>query len=205
MSVNRENVTWQSQNGTWNIGFYTVIEPSFDSRGEDYDREWDVDYDFDTFWWASTGHHSAAAADASWRGANPGTGTTVPYKGNAAECNRYDEMVKCLRDPAYAAAQKDKKDRASAREAAAAVEAQIANQPLVQGAAYNVFIGLNGTGFSSTVRLEKDGDWFVYKNGTKKQKVYNTKTGKVWIGKVHGEVQGVQSIRKPGSVRRGWY
>lgn len=38
MSVNRENVIWQSADGTWNRGFY-----AYDTWGEDH--EWDVEYD----------------------------------------------------------------------------------------------------------------------------------------------------------------
>lgn len=68
MSVHRENITWQSPDGTWNRGFY-----DFHVWGED--NEWDVEYDFDRFWWVSTGHATEDAAYASWHGANPGGGS----------------------------------------------------------------------------------------------------------------------------------
>lgn len=72
MSFNRENVAWQSQDGTWNLGFYHVLERFGYSDDEDYDPEWDVDYDYENFDWLSTGHPSLDAARASWNGANPG-------------------------------------------------------------------------------------------------------------------------------------
>lgn len=72
MSFNRENVVWQSANGTWNIGFYTVHESFWSYDDDDYDPEWDVNYDYDSFEWASTGHASKEDAYRAWKGANPG-------------------------------------------------------------------------------------------------------------------------------------
>lgn len=73
MSFNRENVIWQSPDGTWNRGFYTVHEGGFyGDEDEDYDPEWDVDYDYDSFEHVSRGHASSDDARRSWRGANPG-------------------------------------------------------------------------------------------------------------------------------------
>ncbi len=71
MSFNRDNVAWQSPNGTWNLGFYTVHE-GYGYGDDDYDPEWDVDYDYGSFEWVSTGHPNLDAAWASWNGANPG-------------------------------------------------------------------------------------------------------------------------------------
>lgn len=73
MSFNRENVIWRSASGVWSIGFYVVHE-SVGPFGDDdeYDPEWDVDYDYDSFEWASTGHASEDEAIRSWKGANPG-------------------------------------------------------------------------------------------------------------------------------------
>lgn len=68
MSVNRANVIWPSVDGTWNIGFY-----DFYQTGDDY--EWDVEYDYNRFNWASTGHRDENAAYAAWDGANPGSST----------------------------------------------------------------------------------------------------------------------------------
>jgi hypothetical protein len=83
MSFNRENVTWQSEDGTWNLGFLEVVWV-----GED--PEWDVEYG-DGFDWVSTGHSSQEAAYAAWDGANPGGGWVVAYTPEtAAECGRND-------------------------------------------------------------------------------------------------------------------
>ena len=51
--------------------------------GEDY--EWDVEYDFSTFSWASGHHASQEEAIVSWHGANPGA-HTVDMEGD------YDDM-----------------------------------------------------------------------------------------------------------------
>jgi len=69
MSFNRENIIWQSPDGTWNRGFFAVswVDPSPDA-----DPEWDVEYDYDDFEWLATGLGSEDAAWKSWKGANPG-------------------------------------------------------------------------------------------------------------------------------------
>lgn len=79
MSLNRENVIWKSE-GKWYIGFFSCWV-----TGEDY--EWDVDYDFSSFEWASGPHESGDEAMASWPGANPG-GHTVYEEGG----EKYDQM-----------------------------------------------------------------------------------------------------------------
>ena len=71
MSQNRENVTWQSKDNSWNIGFY-------DYSASSGDEEWDVDYT-DNFYWASTGHPTAQSARKAWQGANPGGGQEMAY------------------------------------------------------------------------------------------------------------------------------
>jgi len=86
MSFNRENVTWQSEDGTWSIGFWEVLW-----TGED--PEWDVEYG-SRFGWASTGHPTAEAARDAWTGANPGGGGVTPFcEAFAEECRRYDALA----------------------------------------------------------------------------------------------------------------
>lgn len=105
MSKNRENTTWQSRDGSWNIGFYDYYETG-GHGDEDYDDEWDVEYTND-FHWVSTGHATEYDAQAAWRGANPGGGSIIPidktepaandiYDDKAAQC--YDAAH---RDPLY--------------------------------------------------------------------------------------------------------
>lgn len=96
MSLHRENVIWQSADGTWSRGFYTTY-PTGDPSSEDYDREWDVDYNYDEFWWASTGHPNVEAAERSWRGANPGGHEQVPYTPeNIALVEECDDLAAIL-------------------------------------------------------------------------------------------------------------
>lgn len=93
MSFNRENVTWQSANGTWSRGFFRVIDTG-DWGSVDYDPEWDVDYDMSHFDWVSTGHPDEWSAHESWDGANPGGGQSLPYDpADSAATSRFDEMA----------------------------------------------------------------------------------------------------------------
>jgi hypothetical protein len=87
MSVNRENVTWQSADGTWSRGFF-----HYEVTGEDY--EWDVEYDFTEFGWVRTGFATVEAADDSWDGSNPGQRTHYRYEGNEERCDGYDAMAR---------------------------------------------------------------------------------------------------------------
>lgn len=92
VSFSRENVTWQSKDGRWNLGFFETTWVGSESDG--YDPEWDVEYDFSKFEWVSTGHATEQAAHDSWDGANPGGGIgPVPYKGNSKDCKEYDAMA----------------------------------------------------------------------------------------------------------------
>ena len=100
MSKNRENTAWPAADGTWSIGFYDYHQ----LRGgddDDFDDEWDVDYDYSSFWWVSTGHPSAdAAMDAYCRtNCNPGGGEVILDRTtSAAECEKLDAMVIAFRD-----------------------------------------------------------------------------------------------------------
>lgn len=93
MSVNRENVIWQSENGKWNLGFFEVYE-NWSDDDEDYDFEWDVEYNFSAFEWVSRNHATEDAALRSWDGANPGMWQTIGYSPETADqCARYDNMA----------------------------------------------------------------------------------------------------------------
>jgi hypothetical protein len=123
MSKNRENVVWQSEDGTWGRGFYSFYSTG-DPSDEDYDDEWDVEYDQDSFNWVSVGHATEEEAERAWNGANPGGQSTYPF-GSSAWADeapiapRFDEMaVACAAGGGYArgvsaAAIADYKDRAT--------------------------------------------------------------------------------------------
>lgn len=104
MSCNREFVVWQSPDKSWNVGFFSYCDVGREGN-PDWDYEWDVEYLYDSFFWASTGHRSPVEAALAWRNANPGSANEViEYKrGATVQCRKYDEMVQCLRDPAVAA------------------------------------------------------------------------------------------------------
>ena len=70
MSFHRENIIWKSSNDTWSMGVFDCYQ-----TGDD--PELDVEYDFNTFSWASTDHKSEEAAYQAWRddgGSNTGGG-----------------------------------------------------------------------------------------------------------------------------------
>lgn len=91
MSLNRKNITWQSANGTWSLGFYAYHHVNQDS--DDFDPEWDVDYE-DEFNWVSTGHATSEAADDSRRDPNPGGVEYLEYTpANAPECAALDALA----------------------------------------------------------------------------------------------------------------
>jgi hypothetical protein len=96
MSRYRENVIWPSPDGTFSIGFYVLIPAWFEGA----DEEWDVEFDFSAFEWASTGHPDPASALNAWKGANPGCHHTIPERttANEAECAHLDAMARTYLD-----------------------------------------------------------------------------------------------------------
>lgn len=94
MSYYHQNVTWQSQDGAWNQGFYTRISSMY--YDEDYDSEWDDAYD-DSFQFVSSGHTTAEDAWRSWGGPNPGSGDEVQYNADTAEeVEHYEDLASRL-------------------------------------------------------------------------------------------------------------
>lgn len=82
MSYNHENIVWQSEDGTWSIGFYTRI-PGL--ARVNYDDEWDDDYDYNSFQFVSQGHRTEVSAENSWTGPNPGSHNVMDYNENNKE------------------------------------------------------------------------------------------------------------------------
>ena len=91
MSCNRENVTWQSADGTWSIGFWEFYDvPNED--GEEWDYEWDVEYG-DNFWFVSQGHRTSEAAYQAYTRCNANPGGTTIYewtRANESCCKGFD-------------------------------------------------------------------------------------------------------------------
>jgi len=100
MSFHRENILWQSADGTWSRGFYECHE-DFSRGGRDddddpdsFDPEWDVEYDYGALEQVSCGHPSEDAARQSRTGANPGWSTVLPYDSDsAAEVAQLDDLA----------------------------------------------------------------------------------------------------------------
>lgn len=110
VSKNRENIVWQSADGTWNRGFFSFYSTG-DTSDPDYDDEWDVEYDTSTFHWVSVGHATEDGAWRSWTGANPGGGSVLSFEPDRADdVERYEDMAAVVyeqeqarrkADPAY--------------------------------------------------------------------------------------------------------
>lgn len=91
MSFNRENVCWQSKDGTWSLAFYECYE-----NPDCEDPEWDVTYG-DDFEWVSIGHSTSEAAENSWHGANPGGGEMVEWSEHTSKtCERFDSKAQAF-------------------------------------------------------------------------------------------------------------
>lgn len=101
MSKNHDNVTWQSADGTWSIGFYA--EDYLDCGGNeeecgDETHEWCRQFDHDRFQFVSCGHASENDAHRAWPGVNPGSSTSMhPYTELSAagrsEIDALDDMA----------------------------------------------------------------------------------------------------------------
>lgn len=88
MSKNRENRIWQSPDGTWNRGFFAFVVTGPDD-------EWDVEYDYERFFWVSTRHATEERAHESWDGSNPGGYQRVVFnETNRAEIERLDRLAR---------------------------------------------------------------------------------------------------------------
>lgn len=167
MSVNRENVVWQSKDKTWNIGFYDF---SYVNQGsEDFDPEWDVNYDYSSFMWAATGFLTKDAAIASWKQANPGSHDVLPYSDQTAtEIAQYDLMAWAYANPdeaaALAAQEEKKRVRAIRKETKAVLE------DLRAGATVSVSF-VDAPYASIMGPLKKDGEWLVINSGHKVYRV----------------------------------
>lgn len=99
MSFYRENVTWQTDDGHWRVGFYRVIEPDFEDRDEDWDPEWDVDYDDTSFEDVYTGTSQEAAwAEVDADRPNPGGSMVYRHRPeHAAAIAEFEAMAADLR------------------------------------------------------------------------------------------------------------
>lgn len=98
MSFNRDNITFQNQNGKWSIGFWNFYETN-SYNNPDYDSEWDVEYTYDGFWFVSQGHDTPQKAYESYckNHANPSGTQIIEYKNNEKECDLYEQYAQSLR------------------------------------------------------------------------------------------------------------
>ena len=198
MSCNREHVIWESKDHTWNIGFFNFVHLNEDDP--DRDPEWDVEYLYSEFFWARKGFSTPEQAQQAWIGPNPGADYDVlPYnRENAHACKEYDEMVRCLDDPAYAIKKRQKDERAYLREQGKkALEAL----PGVPRAGERLLVEVShGTSMKSYIegRLIQDGKWLsVAPSGELPKRVLNTETGKLWMGRGLGAYYyGVTGLRR---------
>lgn len=91
MSLNRENIIWQSADGTYRRGFYDFTYVG-DPSDEDFDHEWDVEY-FNYFNWVSKKFSTFNQAHDAWTGPNPGTYSTITHKEDPEAVAELDQMA----------------------------------------------------------------------------------------------------------------
>jgi hypothetical protein len=95
MSFNRENVTWQNADGTWNMAFYVV---AWEATEEEGDPEWDVEYDyarFEPYDFARNCASPEEAYEVATKGrANPGGTWVVSYANHYSECEQFSQMLR---------------------------------------------------------------------------------------------------------------
>lgn len=195
MSLHRENVIWKSPtDGLWRRGFYNYREVG-DPFSEDFDPEWDVEYDYSSFFWTSDPCTTRDQADQSWTGPNPGCVEIATDREDIAELDRFWRMH---RDPKYAAQQ----TKARHREFIDAEQAKVYESGVIDhlrpGARVDVRVadktnpGQSPCGYMGTLELEKD--WLVLTAGAKTVKVFNQHTGKLyrhgWNATTHVRVFG---------------
>lgn len=203
MSFHRENIIWQSKDGSWNRGFYKA-EATGDYSDPDFDPEWDVEYDSSKFEWVSTGHATQEAAYASWRGANPGGHWTLEYsRATAKECAALDEMVWRFRNPEAAI----KKDQRALR---AKIKKTMTEENLTAGsyvkittsADANSTIESYATGMVFEGTLTQEGNWLVVYTTRGPQKVLNTVNGT--IDRHVTSVRKAERVFRPTAYGRYW-
>lgn len=181
MSYNRENVVWQSQNGTWNIGFFATIQTNFN---DDYDDDWDVEYLWDEFEWASTGHSTSTEATNAWYGVNPGGCNILPYQENNQQAEKYDLMAAYYQNPALKIAHKTQVNNTKNQEHFDALKTQFENNYRYIGLTVKVTTAEPETvhtrlGFTTiyTGKLIQENNWLVLSRwGETPVPVYNTDT-----------------------------
>lgn len=178
MSVNWDNVVWQSKDKTWNLGMYA--REAVNEESSDYDSEWDTDYDFSSFDHAFMGYPSPEAARAAWFGPNPGLTTVISY--SKGESENLDRMAQfCLHPELKVAAQK-KEDARLKREHQKALKQDFAENNNFRNANVSVCIKKDSQswtrlGISNTYTgyLIQQGDWLTIDG----QKVINTVNGRL--------------------------
>lgn len=104
MSFYHENVTWQNEDGSWNLGFYKRISRQSYRRDRDYDEEWDAEFDHSKFEYVSFNNLTVSEAYKNSSYPNPGGGETIER--NEKTIKMINELD-TLADSARVAALKD--------------------------------------------------------------------------------------------------
>lgn len=190
MSYHWENIIWQSKNGLWNRGFYARISNessplTWEDSEEGYDSEWDDEFDYNRFDYVSLGYGSEEQA-ARWEPTgNPGSYTTMQYRGNSKHCNALDQLAFFHNNPEALKKHKHKEHLRKNREHFKKLHAEWTPEVIAKGVAgYQCFrVGVKRDerpyeylGATSTAigAFTQDGDWLEIEG----QRIYNSKTGK---------------------------
>jgi hypothetical protein len=183
MSWNHESVAWQSKDKTWSIGFYPCTPHGSEDDG--YDPEWDVEYDYNSFDFVSTGHTTSDEAERAGSknyGNSGGSQILRWHKENAAAIANCEEMALWHTNPEQAKLNLKKKNAKLTREHMQQLKELFAENNDYKGRRVTVTLKLDDapytlmgasrhfTGYATT-----EGDWLV----VEKQKVKNLKSGRL--------------------------
>lgn len=183
MSWNHESVAWQSKDKTWSIGFYPCTPHGSEDDG--YDPEWDVEYDYNSFVWVSTGHKTVEEAERAGSriyGNSGGSQLLRWHKENLKEIANCEEMALWHTNPAQAELNLKKKEAKLRREHVAKLKVEFAENNDFKGKRVTVTLKLDkasytrmGASQSYTGYATVVGDWLM----VDKAQVKNMKTGRL--------------------------
>jgi hypothetical protein len=187
MSYHWENIVWQSQDGSWNHGYYTRISGAGGGYYSDpdygYDSERDDDFDYTSFAAVKSGF---ASSDDAWDFmpfGNPGSGSELSYAGHSKECKALDQLAHWHRHPEEKAKAERKEHLRRVREHFKKLDEEWPSEAMA-ALSYGTFqvefkrdaqvYTRLGISTSSAGALTHAGDWLLVAGA----KVYNLKTQK---------------------------
>lgn len=200
MSRYTEYVVWQSSDNSWGIATYLSYETG-DIDSPDFDEEWDREWDYSAFAWASTGHHSEEAARRQLT-PNPGHGgDKALHSEDPEQAAQLDLLARILKDPAFAKQHRLEKDKETVAKKHEAIRDNLEKNNGYNGQFITVVFGSSTEAVASGLGMFTSKDGYVKKNKNgwltvADREFYNPNTGEV------NEL--VSAVKKPQAYRPGF-